>query len=391
MRNASILILALSALLLPLIQGQNGQKAQPKAAATQKKPPLSLQQIEGLLSVQAPDSTVAAEIGTRGLAFRLTHATIGRLKDRGAGPQTIEALSRALPQTTVTVTSQPSSPFFELRVGTAQYKADGAGRLSISDLDPGVYDVVFRHQGSDEEQRLKLEVGDSSTTQELRVAPSRQMLAKQAYDEAIKLKDDDPARLSRLDEALRLDPGFAGANLARGIAKGWLGRCQDALPDFDRAIQLNRSAEAYSNRAACDWNLGNTQQAIQDCTESISINPAQEAMFSLRGRAYNKLERWPDGERDLRQSASLGSKDYRTFHELGMNLFIQQKWADAAAAFDQALLLKPDNVESLRYRGFARNAAGIPGGMADLERVKQLTGDTTQPATPTPTKKKKKK
>ena len=361
-------------------------------ASAQKKPPLSFQQIEALLGVQAPDSTVAAEIGNRGLAFRLTRATISRLKDRGAGPQTLQSLSRALPQTTVVVTTQPSSPFFELRVGSAKYKADSAGRVMIDDLDPGAYDIVFHHQGSDEEQRLKLEVGEGNTAQELRVLPSRHMLAQQAYDEAAKLKDDDPGRLTHLDEAVRLDPGFAGAYMARGIAKGWLGRCQDALPDFDRAIQLNsRSAEAYTNRAACYWNLGNTIQAIQDCSESISIDPAQESVFGLRGRAYNKLERWPEAESDLRQAARLGSKDYRTFHELGMNLFIQQKWADAAASFDQALILKPNNVESFRYRGFARNAVGrTQEALADLERVKQLTGDTSEPSTPTPPKKKKK-
>jgi regulator of sirC expression with transglutaminase-like and TPR domain len=75
-----------------------------------------------------------------------------------------------------------------------------------------------------------------------------------------------------------------------------------------------------------------------------------------------------------------------------MNLFIQQKWADAAASFDQALILKPDNVESLRYRGFARNAVGrTQEALADLERVKQLTGDTSEPSTPTPPTKKKKK
>jgi Flp pilus assembly protein TadD len=391
MRKSSILILALFAAMLPALTGQNGQKAQPPNAGAQRKPPLSLQQIEALLGVQAPDSTVAAEIGSRGLAFRPTRATIGRLRDRGAGLETVQALSKTLPQTTVVVTTQPSSPFFELRVGPANYRADSAGKVTIGDLDPGVYDITFRHQGSDEEQTLKLNVGEGNTAQELRVVPSRQMLAKQAYDDALKLKDDDPGRLTHLDDAVRLNPGFAAAYVARGIAKGWLGRCQDALPDFDRAIQLNaRSEEAYTNRAACNWNLGNTQQAIQDCTESLSINPAQDSVFSLRGTAYNKLERWTEAESDLRQSARLGSKDYRTFHELGLNLMIQQKWAEAAASFDQALILKPDNVESLRYRGLARNAAGIPGGAADLQRVKELTGDVSAPPTSAPLKKKKK-
>jgi tetratricopeptide (TPR) repeat protein len=292
----------------------------------------------------------------------------------------------------VVVTSQPSAPFFELRVGAAGYKADGSGKVTIGDLDPGVYYVIFRYQGANEEQRLKLNVGEGNTAQELLVLPSRAMLASKEYDEAIKLKDDDPSRLSHLDEAIRLDPGFSAAYLARGVATGWLGRCQDALPDFDRATQLNpKSAEAYANRAACDWNLGNTLRTIMDCRASIAINPEQESMFSLRGRAYNKLERWSEAERDLRQSALLGSKDYRTYHELGLNLVIQQKWADAAASFDQALLLKPDNVESFEYRGLARNAAGIPGGTADLQRVKELTATNSPAPSPTPSKKKKKK
>ncbi len=67
----------------------NAQPAPRRTALTQR-------QVEGLIDLKAPDSTVAAEISERGIGFRLTRATLHSLRDRGAGTRTLGVLSRFL-------------------------------------------------------------------------------------------------------------------------------------------------------------------------------------------------------------------------------------------------------------------------------------------------------
>lgn len=58
----------------------------------QDKPPLTLEQIEELVRIDAPDTLIVGEIQKRGLAFVPTRDTIQRLRAHGAGPKTLEAL-----------------------------------------------------------------------------------------------------------------------------------------------------------------------------------------------------------------------------------------------------------------------------------------------------------
>lgn len=58
--------------------------------------PLTLTKLESLLRVRAPDSTIAAEVRQRGLAFPVTKEIIQSLRAAGAGQQTSAALNEAI-------------------------------------------------------------------------------------------------------------------------------------------------------------------------------------------------------------------------------------------------------------------------------------------------------
>lgn len=59
--------------------------------------PLSLKQVERLIQLQTPDSTVAAEIGRRGLDFAPTKETADSLRRLGAGPATLDSMDQFRP------------------------------------------------------------------------------------------------------------------------------------------------------------------------------------------------------------------------------------------------------------------------------------------------------
>lgn len=83
-----LVFLVLLAILLPLTGA--GQQA--------ASHPLTLQQIEDLVSMGVPDVTVHDEIGARGLAFVPDPALLASLRTKGAGPMTLADIMALIPK-----------------------------------------------------------------------------------------------------------------------------------------------------------------------------------------------------------------------------------------------------------------------------------------------------
>ena len=156
--------------------------------------------------------------------------------------------------------------------------------------------------------------------------------------------------ITDFDEAIRLDPKFAGAYRWRGNAKYELRQHDDAISDYDKAIRLNRKdAHAYYKRACAKmiylpWSR---DDVIEDCNKVIQLIPKSAAAYNLRGVA----------------------KEYN------------RKYFEALQDFDKAIRLSPD---SLYYANRGRvkrhlgdeSAAQKDFGIA-LKLAKQA-GDTEQ-------------
>jgi hypothetical protein len=107
-----------------------------------KQQSLSVDQIRELIPI-LPDPALAGEIRDRGINFTLTKEIINELKQKGAGPQTIQALSIYLPKAALNIISTP--PECDVYLDDAyRGRTNAEGRLMISDAEPGLHDVVIR-------------------------------------------------------------------------------------------------------------------------------------------------------------------------------------------------------------------------------------------------------
>src|ERR1051325_3338056 len=61
--------------------------------SSQSQQPLTLDKIEALIDNKVPDAALAITIREMGIAFKLETETLESLRKRGAGPQTLQALS----------------------------------------------------------------------------------------------------------------------------------------------------------------------------------------------------------------------------------------------------------------------------------------------------------
>jgi len=111
-------------------------------------------------------------------------------------------------------------------------------------------------------------------------------LAFRVNDELSVLPNDDLYRAERLAvQALAASPNSALAHYVKGQVLRAQSRCKDAIPEFERAIVLDRSrAPAYAHVGWCKFLTGSTDEAIPYFEQAIRVSPHEPAIALWYGR-----------------------------------------------------------------------------------------------------------
>jgi tetratricopeptide (TPR) repeat protein len=79
------------------------------------------------------------------------------------------------------------------------------------------------------------------------------------------------------------------------------------MADFDRSILLApRNSKAYLWRGEAKYLLGDKPGAILDYGECLALDPASEAAYFARAKAYERLGRYEDALGDASRAKDLG-------------------------------------------------------------------------------------
>lgn len=92
------------------------------------------------------------------------------------------------------------------------------------------------------------------------------------------------------DQAVQLDPKSAMACFNRGNAKSALGQMEGGILDYDQALKLDpKDASSYANRGNAKFALGRNKEAIQDYDLAIELDPNNALAYDNRGNAKFRL------------------------------------------------------------------------------------------------------
>ncbi|MBA4018754.1 MAG: hypothetical protein C0483_16425 [Pirellula sp.] len=96
--------------------------------------------------------------------------------------------------------------------------------------------------------------------------------------------------LESFNDALRLNPQFVQAYVARGKLYAELGQHESALVDLNFALRLQPThAEAFAYRGYALLSLGQAQKALPDLEMALRIDPSYARVHFLRGQAMQML------------------------------------------------------------------------------------------------------
>lgn len=140
-------------------------------------------------------------------------------------------------------------------------------------------------------------------------------------------------------------------------ASSWwaLGKAEEALADFDKAIELGYTkAHAYTSRGLFHAEIGNFDMAIADYDKALTIDPDAIAPIINRAAVHMHTGEFLKAADDYTLVLEKKKDSVSLLHQRAIALKAAGKLNEAIADFDAILKSKPDDYVAVTGRGYIR-------------------------------------
>lgn len=144
----------------------------------------------------------------------------------------------------------------------------------------------------------------------------------------------------------------AQRHLSRGVAYAEMGSYEQAVEEFDKAIELvPNHASAYSWRGETYNDMRNYERALDDLDIAISLNPNNAPNYNDRGVAYYGLGNYKLALEEYDKAIAIYPNYALGYHNRGVLYISMGKYEHALEDFDKAISLDPNEAEFYKGRG----------------------------------------
>ncbi len=160
----------------------------------------------------------------------------------------------------------------------------------------------------------------------------------------------------------------------RGLTKDILEKSEEAIDDYTEAIKLNpQYAKAYLNRGVAKYVIGKHEDAIADYNQAIEFNPKDANIYTNRGATKDDLGKHEDAIADFNQAIEFNPKDANVYTNRGNAKDDLGKHEDAIDDYTQAIKLNPQYATAYNNRGVAyKKMAQIARSKGDVAKAQAL-------------------
>jgi tetratricopeptide (TPR) repeat protein len=201
-------------------------------------------------------------------------------------------------------------------------------------------------------------------------------------------RKNDTAAIDKFSKCIEINPTETEAYNERGLLRYKLKKYQSAIYDFNKAIENERKyAEAYYNKAkaqfelkkftdtiesysfAIQYNCNNKasafndrgvakcrirdyQDAINDFSEAIKINPSKPLYYKNRGVSYSNIKEYDKAIDDFNKVIAIASNnDADVYNFRGVANAKKKQYKEAIADFNEAIKIDSQHSKAFKNRG----------------------------------------
>ena len=160
----------------------------------------------------------------------------------------------------------------------------------------------------------------------------------------------------------------------KGFSLDWLGKSQDAIACFDRAIKINpRFADAWYNKGAVLGRFGKHREAIACYDKALEINPRDAVAWCNKGNSLNRLGKPQEAIACCDRVLEINSRDAVAWNNKGFALGELDKYQEAIACYNRVLEIDPRDAVAWCNKGNSLNRLGKPQeAIACYDRVLEI-------------------
>ncbi len=128
----------------------------------------------------------------------------------------------------------------------------------------------------------------------------------------------------------------------RGYNYRWMERYEEALKDFDCAIELNPKYDwAIGNRGVIYRLIERYEEGLKDLNQAIELNPKLDWAIARRGETYRLMERYEEALKDFNQAIELDPKYLWAIALRAFTYRSMKRYEEALKDFDRTIELDP--------------------------------------------------
>jgi tetratricopeptide (TPR) repeat protein len=148
--------------------------------------------------------------------------------------------------------------------------------------------------------------------------------------------------------------------LSRGMAFERIGRSDEAIEDYNRAIASDPSSyQAFLGRGTIFRKTGRLDKAIEDYNRAIALNPSYYQAFFGRGTTFEKMGRFDKAIEDYDRAIALNPEYYEAYNNRGMQYKATGQLDRAIADFDKTIALYPSSEKAYFNLGVIYAETGL--------------------------------
>ena len=154
--------------------------------------------------------------------------------------------------------------------------------------------------------------------------------------------------LKHCDESLALQPGNPICHMTRGKALRFLGRYEQAIASLDESLRLKPDlAEAYMHRGFCQHKQQQLQKAVDDYDNALRLRPQNAEALSNRGHALFALERQAEALQSIESALQIFPDYPEALYHMGLIKQQEKKFDEALAFYSRAVKINPSYHQAL--------------------------------------------
>jgi Tfp pilus assembly protein PilF len=171
---------------------------------------------------------------------------------------------------------------------------------------------------------------------------------------------DHITAINFLNSAIRLDPKYVDAYIARASILEKTGNLKSAIVDYTHALNLRPSYKIFYNRGVLELALKAYPEAARDFTSAIELNPQFARAYSDRGLAFLANNMLDEAKNDFIQAFTLNDKILFALEKTGEINIMQKNFQEALNNFNLLLKLDPNDSNAYLSRAKIYEALQMP-------------------------------